>query len=309
MIWMFLALHGLLSVYAHPNPCFELKDTVQPCTGQQGGVICRVPATVEAGMIGLIALAEGVLHTNARGKALEANVRKGGRAMKLVFEVSDSWQKAFTGAHAGVLLMRDAANPPHHPALDEKKTDLERQLRELYGGASRSQLGKHPVMMAYTDYYRLFDKTYHVRLQLESIVFKGKPIASASSLVEAMFIAELKNMILTAGHDLDSIRPPIILEVSKGEERYVLLNGKEQSLKPGDMVMSDREGVISSVLYGPDKRTRIRPQTRDVVFTVYAPRGIREEDVRRHLHDIEANVRIIAPQARVEMMEVFGGLP
>ncbi len=229
--------------------------------------------------------------------------------MESVFEVSESWKEAFNGSYAAVLLMRDVANPPGHPALDEKKRDLERQLRTLYAGAARSQLDKHPVIMAYSDYYRLFHKTYHVKLQLESVVFKGKPIGSGFSLVDAMFLAELKNMILTAGHDLDSIRPPVRLEASKGEERYVLLNGKEQSLKPRDMIMRDQEGVISSVLYGPDKRTRIRPQTRDVLFAIYAPRGICREDVKAHLHDIETNVRIIAPQARVEMMEVFEASP
>jgi hypothetical protein len=43
-----------------------------------------------------------------------------------------------------------------------------------------------------------------------------------AALVEAMFIAEVKNMLLTAGHDLDAVQLPITLDVSKGDGRYIL---------------------------------------------------------------------------------------
>ncbi len=55
---------------------------------------------------------------------------------------------------------------------------------------------------AYASYYRAFDKTYHVLGQLKSVAVKGKAIPSVAALVEAMFIAELHNGLLTAGHDL-----------------------------------------------------------------------------------------------------------
>jgi len=119
-----------------------------------------------------------------------------------------------------------------------------------------------------------------------------------------MFIAELKNLLLTAGHDLQSIQPPIRLAVAKGDERYTMLNGREQVCKAGDMMMADGQGVISSVLHGPDQRTRITADTRQVIFAVYAPPGIGEPAVRQHLQDIQSNVLLIAPNARVEYLEV-----
>ena len=113
-------------------------------------------------------------------------------------------------------------------------------------------------------------------------------------------------MLLTAGHDLDTVQLPITLDVSKGDERYVLLRGQEQILKAGDMMMVDRAGVISSILYGPDQRTQIRPSTQNVVFAVYAPPGIDQQAVLRHLQDIQHNVTLVAPGARVAMLKVFG---
>lgn len=72
-------------------------------------------------------------------------------------------------------------------------------------------------------------------------------------------------------------------------------------------MISDGMGVVSSIVYGPDQRTQITDATRNVVFTVYAPAGINEQAVTQHLQDIQEYVRIIAPQAQVELLRVYGG--
>jgi DNA/RNA-binding domain of Phe-tRNA-synthetase-like protein len=101
---------------------------------------------------------------------------------------------------------------------------------------------------------------------------------------------------------------PVTLSVARGSERYTLLRGQEQVLKAGDMFMADRAGVISSIIYGPDQRTQIRPQTRNVLFAVYAPAGIAPEAVQTHLQDIRDHVRLVSPAATVELLQVYGGL-
>jgi DNA/RNA-binding domain of Phe-tRNA-synthetase-like protein len=122
-----------------------------------------------------------------------------------------------------------------------------------------------------------------------------------------MFMAEIKSGLLTAGHDLAKAREPLTLDVARGDERYVLLNGREQPLKSGDMIMTDAQGVICSVIYGLDRRTAIGPDTERVMFIVYAPRGIGAEAVRAHLQEIRDNVWLIAPGAAVEELHVYGG--
>jgi len=214
-----------------------------------------------------------------------------------VFTVSEGWKTTYPGAAVGVLITQDVANPQRHPALDERKEELEKELRTHYAGYDRADMKALPVLEAYGAYYRRFRKTYHVRLQLESVVFKSKSIPAVAALVEAMFVAELKNLLLTAGHDLAAVKEPVGVDVAEGSERYVLLNGQEQQLKPGDMMIGDAVGVISSVLYGPDQRTRITPETKQGLFTVYAPPGIGNDAVQKHLEDIRDNVLLVAPQA------------
>lgn len=223
-----------------------------------------------------------------------------------MFQVSDHWKTVYPNAHVGVLAMRDVSNPPSHAELEQRKIALEQDLRSRYADQDRAALLQLPIVQAYAAYYRRFKKTYHVQLQLESIVFKGKAIPSVAALVEAMFMAEIKNLLLTAGHDLDLVQLPLTLDVARGDERYTLLRGQEQELKSDDMFIRDEAGIISSIIYGPDQRTAINAQTRSVVFTVYAPDGVAEETVLNHLRDLQANVLLIAPGAYTELLHVFG---
>jgi DNA/RNA-binding domain of Phe-tRNA-synthetase-like protein len=223
-----------------------------------------------------------------------------------MIEISSSWKSVYPGSSIGVLVMHGVENPQQHPQLDEKKKDLEDTLRAQFSSYDRTSLRAIPVLASYRDYYKRFNETYHVQHQLETLVFKNRHIPRVAALVEAMFMAELKNLLLTAGHDLNAIKSPLRIDVAKGTESYIRMNGEEQTLKAGDMMIADANGIVSCIIYGPDSRTRIRPETDRVVFTVYAPPGIEERDVSRHLEDIRENVTVIAPGASVELLETFG---
>jgi DNA/RNA-binding domain of Phe-tRNA-synthetase-like protein len=168
---------------------------------------------------------------------------------------TDTWRSSFLGAVVGALVMHDARNPEQNSALEAEKRRLEERLR----GAGTPSVDR--VAQAYVDYYRVRDKTYPVKAQRESVALKGKPIPSQAALVEAMFMAELETLILTAGHDFDAVEPPVRVDVTSDGDRYVLLNGSEAVLARGDMMMADGAGIISSVHRGLDLRTRIAPPT------------------------------------------------
>ena len=139
------------------------------------------------------------------------------------------------------------------------------------------------------------------------MALKGKPLPRVAALVEAMFMAELESQLLTAGHDLAALDPPLRLDVGSGSEAYTLYNGQEQTVKAGDMYIADARGILSSILAGPDRRARIAETTRAVVFTVYGVPGISREAVDQHLARRLATARLISPAARVEQSEIVGG--
>jgi DNA/RNA-binding domain of Phe-tRNA-synthetase-like protein len=225
-----------------------------------------------------------------------------------LFAATDAWRATFPGAVAGALVIRGAENPEQAAPLEAEKRKLEESLRAEVGRPGPDGAGSTVRERAYVDYYRRHGKTYHVKAQRESIALKGKPIPARAALVEAMFMAELKSLVLTAGHDLDSLELPVQVDVTHDGDAYVLMSGSERLVRAGDMMMADRVGIVSTLLYGPDERTRIRPETRNVLFASYAPAGVSEEAVRAHLDDVCANVLCFTPGGRVELMTtVVGG--
>lgn len=205
----------------------------------------------------------------------------------------------------GILAVRQAENCPDHPALHEAREELEVELRVRFGTLDRIAIRALPVMAAYDAFYRDFRKTYHVQLQLESIVFKGKPIFSPSALVGAMFMAELKTGLLTAAHDLAVLELPLVADIALGNESYIRLDGTHQELKPGDLYIRDGKSVLSSVIYGPDQRTMIQPDSNQAVYTTYGPPGISKEQVLEQLEILEGYLRLFAPQSTREVLEVL----
>ncbi|MEK7878257.1 MAG: hypothetical protein AAB285_00195, partial [candidate division NC10 bacterium] len=89
---------------------------------------------------------------------------------------------------------------------------------------------------------------------------------------------------------VQAIKPPSYTQ--KELDYMKAISAQRGYAQGGDMMMTDGAGVISSVLYGPDERTRLRPETRQALFTVYAPPGIAESAIARHLEDLRAAVRL-----------------
>lgn len=216
---------------------------------------------------------------------------------------SPGWKDACPGSRIGLLEMRCAAGALS--TLPEAAlAELEAELRSRHAGRHRSEIAGLPVMAAYVDHYRRFGKTYHVLLQLESVLSGQRHLAGASPLVAAMFAAEVETFILTAAHDLDRLQLPLTAALTAPGESYVGIGGRELSVKPGDMSLRDRLGIISSVLYGPDDRTRVTSSTTAVLYTSYLPAGVEDGVADRHLVRVEELVRLAAPDATTERREI-----
>lgn len=219
--------------------------------------------------------------------------------IKIKNELNENTQRC----KIGLLAMTGIENLRQSSALDKIKCLLEEEIREKYAGMTRNELKQIPAMASYVTYYKKFGYTYHVLQQVESVA-SGKKSISVSGLVDSMFMAEMKNMILTAGHDLEKLIDPISIKTATGEESYVCMNGRETNTVPDDIIITDGKAVISSILRGPDRRSCISDATTRVLYTAYAPAGISEEDILLHLDDIESYVRVFAPKAETVFKQI-----
>jgi DNA/RNA-binding domain of Phe-tRNA-synthetase-like protein len=213
-------------------------------------------------------------------------------------------EMAYPGAVIGILAMSPVQNTPPGADIIGKLHSLEREVRARHAGRSRRDLEGQPALRPYVEHYRRFGKTYHVLLQLESVAFRDRSLATGSALVNAMFAAEIESSLLTAGHDLEAVEPPLTADVTRAGERYIGVGERPVEVKPGAMSIRDTRGILSTVLYGPDHRTRLRPETRSVLFTTYAPSSISDSDLDRHLHQIESLVRVQTPLAHAKQLGI-----
>jgi DNA/RNA-binding domain of Phe-tRNA-synthetase-like protein len=212
----------------------------------------------------------------------------------LEISVTAAWRTAHPGATIGVLEVSGLENSGPSPRLNARKREVEARLLERYKGFSRQAFLALPVMTTYDRYYTRFNKTYHVQLQLESIVLKGRPLRDVLPAVDASFMAEVETLILTAGHDAQKLRDPISIDVSQEGERMTQMTGLSKVIRAGDMIMRDAEGICCSIIYGQDARSPIRPETSHVLYVAYAPAGVPADIVDRQLREVVANIRLFS---------------
>ena len=218
----------------------------------------------------------------------------------LSISFTDEWHTAFPGALAGLLELSGVDNARPSPRLEERKRDVEAKLRAACEGFSRKDFLSLPVMAAYDLYYGAFKKTFHVLLQVESIVLRGKSLPAISPLVDSNFTSEVETFVLTAGHDAALLTEPLTVDVSREGEPIVQMSGTSKAMHAGDMIMRDALAVSCSIIYGQDNRSPISAATTRVLYVAYAPPGVAAEAVDRHLRGIEANVRLGSPNVVVE---------
>lgn len=178
---------------------------------------------------------------------------------------------------------------------------VESQLRERF---PENAIDADPIAAAYAGYFRRFGGRYPVVHQAKTII-GGRSIASASALVEAMFVAEIGSLVLTSGHDLSALHDALRVDVARAGDTYTKLSGKAQTLRAGDMVVRDASGIIASVFYGPDQRTRIQDGTTAVLFGAWSPQRIPAATVEAHLQMLAGLLRREWPDATVEAPRIL----
>jgi len=211
--------------------------------------------------------------------------------------IDPSWPR---DARLGLLEARGLPPLATHPALEARRAKLEQALRATYAGHDRQTLKALPAMAVFAAHFKPHGQTYHVLRQLESVALKERPIPAQLCAVTALFMAELTHGLVAAGHDLDRLAPPLCVARSEGGERYQGFGDRSITLPAGDLILRHQDGILSSILQGPDSNTPITPGTRNVLYTHYAPEGIAEADLAAQLDDLAAHLRSYAPEAQLE---------
>ena len=223
----------------------------------------------------------------------------------MMLDISSEAKKFYPDLLVGTLLIKNITNTYLNNEMNNASRVLEDDLRKKYGSLNRKKLNSTEVLKGYYTYCKRYTKTYHVLLQLESIVFKDKQIPSISPIVQSMFMGELKNHFLSSVHDFSYVEGPLVLGCSQGTEEFTFFNGEQKVLKKEDLYIQDQKGIISAVLYGMDERTKVTEKTTEALYTVYVPFKMDQEKVLGHLEDMAKYLKLNDKNASVEEIRIY----
>ena len=200
-----------------------------------------------------------------------------------------------------------------NPIADQSKFDTMvdqtiMKINQEYGALSRKQLKKKAPIDTYAEYYKRYGNSYPVLGQLESFLKGDKQLETDIILLKVLLLTELESMLLMACHDMNAIKMPLTLErgLPDKEVQYVGISKREQKISAQDFYISDDEAIISSILKGPDYRTRVTANTKDALFMIYGPYEISplEVHIRQALDKLEKLLKACSPDCIIEEKSV-----
>jgi DNA/RNA-binding domain of Phe-tRNA-synthetase-like protein len=120
----------------------------------------------------------------------------------------------------------------------------------------------------------------------------GFPIVNL--YIDTHIMAEMCYGILMAIQDLDRFHGGWRLDLAEEGETFQGVSGKMIRCKEDEIVLRDGKGMVCSLFQGPDFRTRVEPDSMNIVVYVFTAPGILEEHVSSGL------------QLALEILEKFG---
>jgi hypothetical protein len=113
--------------------------------------------------------------------------------------------------------------------------------------------------------------------QFETVRRKGLPPGSV--LIQALLLSEISTGLLMGAQDAAAVKGTLVYDRAASGETFQGMRQQVQC-RPGEIILKDDAGIIASLLQGPDYRTRLNKDTKDVVFFVFSVPGITVEDIR-----------------------------
>ncbi len=217
-----------------------------------------------------------------------------------MLQIDNAVNIEYQGTKFGIMVVEGIKIQGSLTRLNEEKNEIEVSLQNEFAGKSKQELRSLPVFSEYHTYYKRFKKTYHVLHQLESVANKKRSLPNGNPVVQAMFMAEVKNWILTAGYDLKGLESRFMVQLADGESSFVGMGNQQRTPPLNDILFKSSDKMLGSIICGPDHSHRIVENTSDALFAAYGVPGINSSQIEKHFNDIAAFVQLFSPDAEIK---------
>src|SRR5512136_3118281 len=183
------------------------------------------------------------------------------------FTVSQAYKARYPGVGFGLTLITGCKPVTDQQAYDHYKRKLLRKMRK------RETLAEITARInTYDTFFQSFGFECPLPQHLKRTIHSGFP--RYNLIVDAHFMAEMCAGILVAVTDFDRIEGKLTLDVAGGGETSVGMGGRQFTMKEGEIVLKDEKDIICVLCQGADEKTKVRDDTRNVLFYSYAVPGI-----------------------------------
>jgi len=183
------------------------------------------------------------------------------------FSISSAYELKYPGVGFGLTLISGCKPLADTAGFDQYKRKLLRKMRKretLSGISQRIDI--------YDKFFQSFGYECPLPQHLKRTINSGFP--KYNLMVDAHFMAEMCAGILVAVTDFDRIEGKLTLDVARGEETSVGMGGRQFTMKEGEIVLKDEKDIICVLCQGADEKTKVRDDTRNILFYTYAVPGI-----------------------------------
>jgi len=217
--------------------------------------------------------------------------------MSLRFSKSSKYVCRYPKVAFGLSLISGCQNFLNPPGFDQYKRKLLRKMRKR---ETLAQITER--IEIYNRFFGSFGFECPLPKHLKRTVYSGFP--RYNLMLDAHFMAEMCAGILVAVVDFDRCDGNLILDLAEGGELCRGMGQRDLWTKEGEIVLRDEKEIICILCQGPDEKTRLREDTRNVLFYSYGVPGIDQRYLKEGL-TIAAETVSEFGQGTTEGIEIF----
>ena len=216
---------------------------------------------------------------------------------KVAFSKSPRYTEKYPEVGFGLALISGCRNVEHPPGFKAYKKKRLRKMRKRETLAEITQR-----IHTYEAFFQGFGFECSLPKHLKRTVDSGFP--SYNLMVDAHFMAEMCAGILVAVADYDRFDGALTLDLADAGESFQGMGKRDMKTVAGEIVLRDERNIVCVLCQGADEKTRVGPDTLNVLFYAYAVPGIHGNYLKDGL-DIAAGTVADFGSGTVETVEIF----
>ena len=214
-----------------------------------------------------------------------------------VFSKSSKYKSRYPEVAFGLTLISGCQNPFNPPDFDQYKR---KRLRKMRKRETLAQITER--IEIYNGFFESFGFECPLPKHLKRTVNSGFP--RYNLMVDTHFMAEMCAGILVAVTDYDCFEGKVTLDLADGGEKCVGMGLRDLRTKEGEIVFRDEKGIVCVLCQGADEKTRVKEETRNVLFYAYTVPGIDGQYLKEGL-SIAAETMAKFGGGTIEGIEIF----